>query len=107
MVITLTERASGRLREIIAEKGELLAVRIAVTRSGCCGYAYHMSLDRSPRPGDEVVEQGGMRLLVDAESAELLDGAEIDFVEHPQGSGFAIHNPNVRSSCGCGGHGHH
>lgn len=107
MVITLTERATDRLREIIAAKGEALAVRLAATSNGCCSYHYQMTLERNTRADDQVIEQGGVRLVIDPESAELLDGAAIDFVEHPGGSGFAIHNPNAGSGCGCGGHHRH
>jgi iron-sulfur cluster assembly protein len=100
--ITLTEKAAQRLREIIASKGENLALRVMVRPGGCSGYEYGMALERNPRPDDEVTETEGLKVVVDPRSVEFLDGATVDYVDSLMGGGFAINNPNAVSSCGCG-----
>jgi iron-sulfur cluster assembly protein len=100
--ITLTDKAANRLKEIIATKGENLALRVMVRPGGCSGYEYGMALERNPRSDDNVTEMGGLKVVVDPRSTEFLDGASIDFVDSLMGGGFAINNPNATSSCGCG-----
>jgi iron-sulfur cluster assembly protein len=100
--ITLTDKAANRLKEIIAAKGENLALRVMVRPGGCSGYEYGMALERNPRPEDNVTEMDGLKVVVDPRSIALLDGASIDFVDSLMGGGFAINNPNASSSCGCG-----
>lgn len=102
MTITLTDKASARLKEIIASKGEPLALRVLVRPGGCSGLEYGMALERNPRADDQVMMQGELKVVVDPNSAEFLDGASIDFVDSLMGGGFAIHNPNAVQSCGCG-----
>lgn len=91
-----------RLKEIISAKGESLALRVLVRPGGCSGFEYGMALERNPRADDQVVQHGDLKVVVDARSAELLDGISIDYVDSLMGGGFAIHNPNAVSSCGCG-----
>lgn len=102
MNITLTDKAANRLKEIIAAKGENLALRVMVRPGGCSGYEYGMALERNPRTDDNVTEMDGLKVVVDPRSISLLDGASIDFVDSLMGGGFAINNPNASSSCGCG-----
>lgn len=102
MNISLTDKAANRLKEIIAAKGENLALRVMVRPGGCSGYEYGMALERNPRPDDNVTEMDGLKVVVDPRSVDLLDGASIDFVDSLMGGGFAINNPNASSSCGCG-----
>lgn len=102
MAITLTEKASTRLKEIAASKGEDLALRVLVRSGGCSGLEYGMALERNPRPDDTVFSQEGLKIVVDPFSAEFLDGSSIDFVDSLMGGGFAIHNPNASQTCGCG-----
>jgi len=124
-MLTLTDAATKKLGEIIAEQTQastdpIAGLRVFVTKGGCSGYSYGMSLAPQVETGDWVGEFGGIKVMVDPESAPVLDGVEIDFVETLQGSGFSIHNPNAVRSCGCGnsfetaetaaegnGHGHH
>jgi iron-sulfur cluster assembly accessory protein len=102
-MLTLTEAASRKLGEIISQQGEPVAgLRVFVQRGGCSGFSYGMSMAQQVEPGDWVGEFGGVKVLVDPESAKVLDGVNIDFVESLQGSGFSIHNPNAVRSCGCG-----
>lgn len=102
MNISLTDKAANRLKEIIAAKGENLALRVMVRPGGCSGYEYGMALERSPRADDNVTEMDGLKVVVDSRSVTLLDGCSIDYVDSLMGGGFAINNPNASSSCGCG-----
>lgn len=102
MQITLTDKAAGRLRDIMASKGENLALRVLVRPGGCSGFEYGMALERNPRADDHVIQAGDVKVVVDPNSAEFLDGASIDYVDSLMGGGFAIHNPNAVASCGCG-----
>lgn len=102
MNVTLTEKASARLKEIIASKGENLALRVLVRPGGCSGFEYGMALERNPRPDDVVVSAEGLKVVIDPRSAEFLDGVSIDYVDALMGGGFAIHNPNAVATCGCG-----
>ena len=110
-MVTLSELASRKLSEIIAAQGEKVYGLRVHAMAGCCsGPQYGMSLAGEAMPGDWEGEFGGVRLIVDPESAGLLEGASIDYVETPQGSGFTIQNPNAVATgggCGCGsGQGH-
>jgi iron-sulfur cluster assembly protein len=102
-MLTLTDTASRKLGEIIAQQGEpVVGLRVFVQRGGCSGYSYGMAFARQVDAGDWVGEFGGVKVLVDPESAKVLNGVRIDFVESLQGSGFSIQNPNAVRSCGCG-----
>ncbi len=103
MNVTLTETAAGRLREIIASKPEpIIGLRLLVRSGGCSGYTYGMALERHAREDDLVVEDQGLKIVVDSGSAEFLEGAAIDYQESLMGGGFTIKNPNAASTCGCG-----
>jgi iron-sulfur cluster assembly accessory protein len=106
-MLTLTEAATRKLGEIITEQSgsstePIAGLRVFVTKGGCSGYSYGMSLAPQVEAGDWVGEFGGIKVMVDPQSAPVLNGVEIDFVETLQGSGFSIHNPNAVRSCGCG-----
>jgi iron-sulfur cluster assembly protein len=101
--ITVTEKAAEKARHILTEKGiENGALRVFVVGGGCSGYQYGMAIARNQEEDDITVESNGLRLLVDQESAPLLDGAEVDYVEDLMKSGFTIFNPNAVKSCACG-----
>lgn len=102
MVIGLTERAAGRLREIIAQKGEDLCLRIIVRPGGCSGFQYGMALERTVRPDDVVSEHDGLRIVVDPASLALIEGATIDYLDTLMGGGFTVANPNAVAGCSCG-----
>ena len=102
-MITLTPTASNKLKEIIeAENRHEQALRLAVTRGGCSGFSYRLAFDDGPREGDTVVEDQGIRIVVDPVSARYLQGVEVDYVESLFGGGFTIRNPNAVRTCGCG-----
>lgn len=102
-IITLTDPAVAKVRELIAEDGdENAALRIAITGGGCSGFQYALGFDTETLEDDITFEQDGVRVVVDTASAERLMGAQVDFTDGLQGKGFAIDNPNATGSCGCG-----
>jgi iron-sulfur cluster assembly protein len=103
-MVTLTERAAVKVRELAAQEpaGEAQVLRIAIQGGGCSGFQYALGFDRGPQDGDSELEHYGVKVVVDPFSAPYLQGAEVDFVDALQGAGFAINNPNVVASCGCG-----
>jgi iron-sulfur cluster assembly protein len=102
-MINITDRASENVKKLLLERGgETAALRVFVAGGGCSGYQYGMAIAQEADEDDFVIEQDGVRLLVDPESAPLLKGAEIDYVEDIMKSGFTIFNPNAVRSCACG-----
>jgi iron-sulfur cluster assembly accessory protein len=102
-MITVTESAVKQLQTLLEEQpdGAQKGLRLFVEAGGCAGMQYGMALD-SKKQGDEVIEQGGVRLFVDEFSSKYLGGAVIDFADELSGAGFRIKNPNATRSCGCG-----
>ncbi|MCH7812365.1 MAG: iron-sulfur cluster insertion protein ErpA [Chloroflexi bacterium] len=101
--ISITEKAAEKAKALLAEKGvENGALRVFVAGGGCSGYQYGMTLANEVEEDDFVLEHGGVKVLIDPESAPLLKGAEIDYVEDVMKSGFTIFNPNAVKSCACG-----
>lgn len=101
-MISLTEAAIKQLQTLVGEADDAgKGLRLMVERGGCAGMQYGMSLDHT-REGDEVLEQDGVHVMVDAESLAFLRGSTVDFVDDLAGAGFRINNPNAVRSCGCG-----
>lgn len=101
-MITLTDNASSKVKELIAAEGdEALALRVAVRPGGCSGFSYEMFFDTEVATDDLTAEYGEVRVVVDPSSAQLLTGAELDYKDGLE-SGFAITNPNAQRTCGCG-----
>ena len=101
-MLTLTDSAVQHLRGLIAEKGEDgQALRIWIERGGCAGMSYEMKLD-SPTPADFAAERDGVKVVVDPESLQYLQGSTIDYCDDLAGTGFRIQNPKAARSCGCG-----
>ncbi len=102
-MITLTENAASKVKDLIAAEGAAdLALRVAVRPGGCSGFSYEMFFDTDVAADDRLSEAQGVRVVVDEASAELLQGATLDYKDGLQGAGFAIENPNAQRSCGCG-----
>jgi len=101
--IIITDSAARRIAALKAqeEAGDAF-LRIAVSGGGCSGFQYGLTFDEETNPDDVVFEHGGVRVVVDDVSLDLLNGAAIDFVEDLMGASFQIKNPNAASSCGCG-----
>jgi iron-sulfur cluster assembly protein len=108
MTVNLTEKAAFRLRTFLrASNAEnpsspQKAVRLGVGDGGCSGYEYKMNITSETAPDDLVFEEDNVLFYVDKESAPLLEGIVIDFVDGLTESGFKFSNPNATDSCGCG-----
>jgi iron-sulfur cluster assembly protein len=101
-LMTLTEAAAERLRALYGggERGKLL--RIGVRTKGCSGLSYDMSWADEPGPGDEVVSDKGLTVLVDRKASLFLIGTVMDYEVRALASGFTFTNPNEKGRCGCG-----
>jgi iron-sulfur cluster assembly accessory protein len=102
MPVKVSDRAFARLAEIAEAGGAPKALRVAVLGGGCSGFSYEFALEDAPAEGDLVIEEGGQRVLIDAESLPFLEGSVIDFKDELIGARFAVENPNATSTCGCG-----
>jgi len=100
--ITLSAAAATRIAAISAAEHKSLMLRVAVDGGGCSGFQYRFDLVEAAEPDDHRVERDGAVAVVDDISIALLSGSEIDFVDALAGAEFKIHNPNAKSSCGCG-----
>ena len=101
-MITLTDSAADKVKTLIQEEGdENLALRVAVRPGGCSGFSYEMFFDSDVADDDNVASYGEVRVVVDASSALMLEGATLDFKGGLE-SGFSINNPNAQRTCGCG-----
>jgi iron-sulfur cluster assembly protein len=102
-MIQLTETAVGKVQEIIeSQEPKPAGLRISVVGGGCSGFSYSMAFESSPGLLDKTYAFNGLKVFVDQASLLYLDGAEVDYVESLEGSGFKFNNPNTKSTCGCG-----
>ena len=103
-MVTLTEVAVKKIADLRLEEGKPeWGLRVRVVGGGCSGMSYELGWEDQTAEGDNVIESRGIKVYVDTQSAPYVAGSEIDFVENSMlGAGFAIKNPNVKSSCGCG-----
>ena len=102
-VMSLTEAAAARVKEIIAHTDKPVAgLRVGVRNGGCAGMSYTMEYADSAQPYDEVIEDKGVKLLIDPKAVLFLLGTEMDFRVDKLTSGFVFNNPNQTSACGCG-----
>lgn len=103
-MINLTDKGADKIREYLTAQNADVAVaglRVGVKGGGCSGFQYQLAFDEQ-RSGDQVYEDRGLKILVDADSLPYVDGSVIDFVEALTGAGFKVENPNVVAACGCG-----
>ena len=102
-MITLTPVAVGKVKEILdAQDPKPTGLRIAVVGGGCSGFSYSMAFENNPGLLDKTYEFEGLKVFIDQASMLYLDGAEVDYLETLEGSGFKFNNPHVKSTCGCG-----
>jgi iron-sulfur cluster assembly accessory protein len=102
-MIQLTETAVTKVSEILKMQDPKPAgLRIAVVGGGCSGFSYSMAFENQPNMLDKTYDFGDLKVFVDQASMLYLDGAEVDYVETLEGSGFKFNNPHVKSTCGCG-----
>jgi iron-sulfur cluster assembly protein len=102
MSISLTESAVKRVSTYLAKRGHGVGLRLGVRKSGCNGWAYTIDYADDVSPDDVVFEQGGVKVIVAAESLDLIDGTEVDFIKEGLNEAFKFRNPNVKGECGCG-----
>ena len=103
--IRLTDRANEQVKRFIEQEQvplETAGLRVAVLPGGCSGFKYGLNVEERPLDDDMVVETQGLRVFVDAFSAQYLDGVTIDYVTTIQGAGFTFDNPQSKGGCGCG-----
>ncbi len=102
-VVTLTDAAAARMTEIMASaEQDFIGVRIGVKNGGCAGMEYTMDYATEAKPLEEVVEENGVKVLIDPKAILFLIGSEIDFVTEKLSSRFVFRNPNQTDACGCG-----
>ena len=105
-MITLTESAAEKILDLFREQEtEGASLRVFVKGDGNGQPAYGMAIEPDPSDADEVIESFGVKVVVDEESLPWVIGAEIDFIESIEQTGFTIRNPNMGGGCGCGGGG--
>ncbi len=102
MAISLTESAADRVRTFLASRGHGLGLRLGVRKTGCSGFAYVVNYADSTQPDDLVFEDHGVKVFVDPESLNLVNGTVVDFVKQGLNEAFKFTNPNVKGECGCG-----
>jgi len=102
MTIQITSAARERMRKFLAAHPGAAGVRFGVRKTGCSGYAYEVEIAEHVAANDDVLEQDGVRLVVDRKSLPLLDGTEIDFARQGLNASFVFRNPNATGECGCG-----
>lgn len=100
MAITLSDNAVMKILSLVGEAPEK-GLRVKVIGGGCSGLQYKMDLD-APKAGDKVFERDGAKVVVDRKSFLYLNGTELDFADGLMSTGFTLHNPNVKRTCGCG-----
>lgn len=101
-MITITQMAETKIQELIKDEQDAVGLRIYVRGGGCHGYQYGMAFESKISDDDTIIEKGAVKVIMDPQSAPLLQGTEVDYVDSLQGSGFAIKNPQAKTTCGCG-----
>ncbi|MFC4624251.1 Fe-S cluster assembly scaffold SufA [Daeguia caeni] len=101
-VMTLTDAAAARVREIVEAREDALGIRVGVKKGGCAGMEYTIDLVTEAKPGDDVIEKDGAKVFVAPEATLFLLGTQMDFEVTTLRTGFVFNNPNQTSACGCG-----
>ena len=103
LMVQLTENAVSKVKEILSsQEPQPKGLRISVVGGGCSGFSYSMAFENTPNMLDKTYNYDGLKVFVDQASLLYLDGAQVDYVETLEGSGFKFENPQVKSTCGCG-----
>lgn len=102
-VMTLTDAAAARVRDIVAKADQPVeGIRVSITKGGCAGMSYKVEYAEAVKPGDEVVEDKGVRVLIDPTAVLFLLGTQMDYKVDKLSAQFVFNNPNQTSACGCG-----
>jgi len=100
--ITISQRAADHIARYLEKRGKGIGLRLGIKTTGCSGLAYKMEYVDEARAEDLLFEQHGVKLFVDPDSMQYIDGTEVDFVREGLNEGFKFVNPNEKASCGCG-----
>ena len=102
MAISVTEAAAQRAKTFLHSRGKGLGIRLGVKTTGCSGMAYVLEFVDELNEDDQVFEDNGVKVIIDAKSLVYLDGTELDFAKEGLNEGFQFKNPNAKGECGCG-----
>ena len=102
MAISLTQAAAEHVHRSLEQRGKGQGVRLGIKTTGCSGMGYVLEFVDELQDSDRVFESHGLKVVVDEDSLDFLDGTELDFVREGVNEGFKFNNPNVRGECGCG-----
>ena len=101
-MIELTRNAAKRIAQVVASKPEMKGLRLGVLGGGCSGLSYQIQFEQQQRPTDQIFELDGAKVFVDPKSLEILNGMTLDYKADLMQQSFTIHNPNAKTTCGCG-----
>jgi len=102
MTITLTDSAADRIRTYLAKRGTGVGLRLGIKRTGCSGYAYTVNYADEIGAEDVVVAVDDVKIIVDKQNIEIIDGTEVDYVRQGLNEAFKFRNPQATGECGCG-----
>jgi len=102
MAISLTESAAERVNTYLGARGTGVGLRLGITKTGCSGYSYVINYADEIREDDVIFEDRGVKIVVDPDALQLIDGTEVDFVKNGLNEAFRFKNPNTAGECGCG-----
>jgi iron-sulfur cluster insertion protein len=101
--IEVTPEAATKLIELLADDPRRAFLRLYVAGRSCCSFQYGLAFDERPTDSDAVTEVAGLRIAIDAQSRPYCDGAKVEWVDGPEGTGFLVQNPSLSGGCGCRG----
>jgi len=101
-MITLTDRAADRVRNYLAQRGAGIGLRLGIKKTGCSGFAYVVNYADEIADDDVVFEADDVKVVVDRQSLDVIDGTEVDYVREGLNEAFRFRNPNATGECGCG-----
>lgn len=101
-VMTLTDAAADRVRDIVTKAPDAAGIRVSVVKGGCAGMSYKVDYAREIKPGDEVIDDKGVRVIIDPTAVLFLLGTQMDYKVDKMSAQFVFNNPNQTSACGCG-----
>jgi len=102
MALSLTQSAAERVKAYLERRGHGMGLRVGIRKTGCSGYAYVIDYADTVDDDDIVFEDRGVKIVVDTDSLQFIDGTQVDFVKHGLNEAFKFRNPNVKGECGCG-----
>ena len=102
MAITITQAAADRIRDSLASRGKGIGLRVGVKTSGCSGYMYTIDIADETTESDQVFEDHGVKVIIDKDSIDFLNGTELDYGREGLNEAFRFNNPNATAECGCG-----